>query len=48
VIKKDAAFPAPFIVTSAEAAAGSGNPIFIEVWKHKSDRIFLRYLGQFS
>ena len=48
VIKKDASFPAPFVVTSAEAAAGSGNPIFIEVWKHKTDRLFLRYLGQFS
>ena len=48
VIKKDAAFPVPFTITSAEAAAGSGNPVFVEVWKHKSDRIFLRYLGQFS
>ena len=42
------AFPTPFVVTSAEAAAGSGNPVIIEVWKHKSDRIFLNYLGQFS
>jgi hypothetical protein len=48
VIKKNATFPATFTVTSAEAAAGSGNPIMIEVWQHKSDRIFLNYLGQFS
>jgi hypothetical protein len=48
VIKKDSEFPAPFVVTSPEAAAGSGDPIFIEVWKHKSDRLFLRSLGQFS
>ena len=47
VIKK-LGFPAPFTVTSAEAAAGSGNPVIIEVWKHKSDRIFLQYVGQFS
>jgi hypothetical protein len=48
VIKKNPTFPTPFIVTSAEAAAGSGNPLIIEVWKHKSDRIFLNYVGQFS
>jgi len=48
VIKKNATFPTPFTLTSAEAAAGSGNPIIIEVWKHKSDRIFLNYIGQFS
>jgi hypothetical protein len=48
VIKKNATFPATFTVTSAEAAAGSGNPIIVEVWKHKSDRIFLNYVGQFS
>jgi len=48
VVKKGPLFPAPFTVTSAEAAAGSGNPVIIEVWKHKSDRIFLNYVGQFS
>ena len=48
VIKKNATFPATFTLTSAEAAAGSGNPVMIEVWQHKSDRIFLNYLGQFS
>lgn len=48
VIKKSTGFPAPFVVTSAEAAAGSGNPVFVEVWKHKSDRLFLNFLGQFS
>lgn len=48
VLKKNTAFPAPFTVTSQELAAGGGNPIIIEVWRHKSDRIFLNYLGQFS
>lgn len=48
VIKKSPGFPVPFVVTSAEAAAGSGNPVFVEVWKHKSDRLFLNFLGQFS
>ena len=48
VLKKNTTFPAPFIVTSQELAAGGGNPIIIEVWRHKSDRIFLNYLGQFS
>ena len=48
VIKKNSTFPTPFTLTSAEAAAGSGNPIIVEVWKHKSDRIFLNYIGQFS
>ena len=42
VIKKDPSFPAPFTVSSTE------NPIFIEIWQHESDKIFLRYLGQFS
>ncbi len=48
VIKKNATFPAPFTLTSAEAAAGAGNPVIIEVWKNKSDRLFLNYVGQFS
>lgn len=48
VLKKNATFPAPFTVTSQELAAGGGNPIIVEVWRHKSDRIFLNYIGQFS
>jgi hypothetical protein len=48
VIKKNADFPTPFVVTSAETAGGGGNPLIVEVWKHKSDRIFLNYVGQFS
>jgi hypothetical protein len=48
VIKKNAGFPSPFTLSSPETAAGGGNPTIIEVWKHKSDRIFLRSLGQFS
>jgi hypothetical protein len=48
VIKKNSTFPSPFIVNSVEGAAGAGNPLIIEVWKHKSDRIFLNYVGEFS
>jgi len=48
VLKKSADFPAPFVVTSSEGAAGAGNPVIIEVWRHKSDRIFLNYIGQFT
>ncbi len=48
VIKKNATFPATLTLTSAEAAAGAGNPVIIEVWKNKSDRLFLNYVGQFS
>ncbi len=42
VIKKGVGFPGTFTVTSAT------NPIFIEVWQHDSNTIFLNYLGQFS
>lgn len=48
VLKKNATFPVPFVVTSQELAAGGGNPVIIEVWRHKSDRIFLNYVGQFT
>lgn len=42
VIKKDSSFPSSFTVTS------TSDPVFIEIWQHNSDKIFLRYLGQFS
>ncbi len=48
VLKKSADFPAPFTVINSEVAGGGGNPILIEVWRHKTDRIFLNYLGTFS
>lgn len=48
VLKKSTGFPTPFVVTSQELAAGAGDPLIVEVWRHKSDRIFLHYLGQFS
>lgn len=48
VIKKSANFPNPLIVSSQELAGGAGDPIIIEVWQHKTDRIFINYLGQFS
>jgi hypothetical protein len=42
VLKKSAGFPTPFTVSSSD------NPVFIEIWQHSGDKIFLRYLGQFS
>lgn len=42
VFKKNSGFPAPFTVENAE------NPVFVEVWKHDSEKIFLKYVGQFS
>jgi len=48
VLKKNSSFPDPLVLTSQELAAGGGNPIIVEVWRHKSDRIFLNYIGQFS
>ena len=42
VIKKNSDFPTSLTVSSTD------NPIFIEIWQHDSDMIFLRYLGQFS
>ena len=42
VFKKDAGFPTVLQVTSTT------NPTFIEVWRHRSDEIFLRHLGQYS
>jgi hypothetical protein len=41
VFKKSSSFPGSFTVTSAT------NPVFIEVWQHSPDVIFLNYLGQF-
>jgi hypothetical protein len=42
VIKKSAGFPGTVTVTSAT------NPVFIEVWQHGTETIFLNYLGTFS
>ncbi len=42
VFKKDPSFPGTITLTSND------NPIFIEAWRHSSDVIFLRYLGQYS
>ena len=42
VFKKSSGFPGTLTVTSAT------NPIFIEVWQHDVNTIFLNYLGQFS
>lgn len=40
--KKSSTFPGTLIVTSAT------DPIFIEVWQHSTDNIFLNYLGAFA
>jgi hypothetical protein len=42
VIKKNSSFPSPLTVSSTT------NPIFIEVWRHSSNTVFLNYIGQFS
>lgn len=42
VIKKDPSFPATLTVSS------STNPVLIEIWRHSSSNIYMRYLGQFS
>ena len=42
VIKKDPSFPGTVTIDS------STNPVFIEVWRHSADVIFMRYLGQYS
>jgi hypothetical protein len=42
VFKKSSNFPATLKVLS------STNPIFVEVWQHDANTIFLNYLGQFS
>jgi hypothetical protein len=35
-------------VEEQEGAGGLGNPIIIEIWRHKSDKIMLNYLGEFT
>jgi len=40
--KKSSGFPDPLQVSSQT------DPVFVEVWQHSSDKIFLRYLGQYS
>ncbi len=42
VLKKSSGFPGTVTVTSAT------NPVFIEVWQHGTEYIFLNYLGTFS
>ena len=42
VIKKDSSFPGVLTLTSAD------NPVFIDVWRHSSDVIFMQYLGTFA
>ena len=48
VIKRGPNFPTPFSVLSQELAGGQGDPVIVEVWRHRSDRIFLNFLGQFT
>ena len=42
VIKKDPNFPGTVTIDSAS------DPVFIEVWRHSADVIFMRYLGKYS
>jgi len=35
-------------VIDQEGAGGLGNPIIIEVWRHRSDKVMLNYLGEFK
>jgi len=42
VIKKDPSFPGALTVESIN------DPVFVEVWRHSADVIFMRYLGQYS
>jgi hypothetical protein len=42
VIKKNSDFPASLVLTS------STNPVFIDVWRHSQEIIFMQYLGQFA
>jgi hypothetical protein len=42
VIKKDPNFPVQISIDQSD------DPIFIEVWRHRSDEIFMRYLGKYS
>jgi hypothetical protein len=48
VFKKNSTFPATLILSSVESAGGVGDPIIIDVWKSKSDRMFLYYVDQFT
>ena len=48
VVKKNSTFPATLIIASAETPGGGGNRIIIDIWKSKSDRIFLYYVDQFT
>ena len=41
-IKKDPNFPGTVTVSSSD------DPVFIEVWRHDSENIFMRYLGQYT
>lgn len=42
IFKKDPDFPGVVTISSSD------NPVFIEVWRHNRDVIFMRYLGQYS
>ncbi len=42
VIKYAAGFPTPLILTSID------NPVFVEIWRHSQERIFIRHLGLFA
>jgi hypothetical protein len=35
-------------VVEQEGAGGLGDPIIVEIWRHRSDKIMLNYLGEFT
>lgn len=42
VIKKNSSFPGVLTLTSAD------DPVFVEVWRHSSEVIYMNYLGTFA
>ena len=45
VIKTDPNFPGAVTLTAAD---NTDNPVFIEIWRHRENEFFMRYLGTFS
>ena len=51
VLKRSSNWPSVtnnITVEEQEGAGGLGDPIIIEIWRHRSDKIMLNYLGQFT
>jgi len=52
VLKRSPSWPEgagnTLLLDQQEGAGGAGNPVIIEVWRHRSDKIMLNYLGEFT